>query len=299
MENKFSIIVCTFNRLDYLKKCINALLALDFPEYKILIVNDGSTNETKNFLDALNEKRITVIHNETNKGLSRSRNIGIANSTSEFLAFTDDDCQVDKNWLAELSKSFDKQKVDFVIGQTFYISASYKGYFPERLVSNIDARWPMGCNIAYRKKVFEICGGFDDFFYKYNNEDSEMAIRATSKNFSFARCKTAIVNHQAMNWNAKALLRSTRNAAVWPLLKKKYPEYFQVFGSPVLLGTIINPKDYLFLLILPVVVPVLFIRYLAHGKRDVKIFFIKWPVYLILRRYYIYKEAISNKIFMF
>lgn len=298
MENKFSIIVCTFNRLAYLKKCINSLLAIDFPEYEILIINDGSTDGTKSFLDTLSEKRITVIHNKINKGLSLSRNIGIENSSSQLLVFTDDDCEVDKNWLTEFAKFFNGQKVDFVIGQTFYISAGHKGYFPERLVSNIDAKWPMGCNIAYRKKVFEICGGFDDFFYKYNNEDSEMAIRAVSKNFSFARCKSAIINHQAMDWNEKALLRSSKNAAVWPILKKKYPKDHQTFGSPIFLNTIINPKDYLFLLILPFIVPFLLVRYFAHGKRDLRIFFIKWPLYLFLRRYYIYKEAILNKIFM-
>ena len=52
--NKFSIVVCTFNRLNYLKKCLNSLLEIDFPEYEIIIVNDGSKDGTKNFLNSLN-----------------------------------------------------------------------------------------------------------------------------------------------------------------------------------------------------------------------------------------------------
>ena len=155
--DKFSIVVCTFNRLDYLKKCVASLLEMDFPEYEIIIVNDGSTDGTKNFLDALNTGKIKIIHQERNQGLSAARNTGIKHSSHDIIAFTDDDCRVDKNWLAELSKGFVDERTGFVMGQVFYIHKNYKGYFPERLVSNLNAQWPMGANIAYRKKVFVAC----------------------------------------------------------------------------------------------------------------------------------------------
>jgi len=297
--SQFSIVVCTYNRLDYLKKCITSLLKIDFPQYEIIIINDGSTDDTQNFLDNLKNEKIKVIHNQHNQGLSASRNTGIKNTNFDIIAFTDDDCEVDKNWLTKLSKGFNDKQVGFVIGQTFYISKNYQGYFPERLVSSKNAKWPMSCNIAYQKKVFATCSDFDSFFFKYNNEDSEMAIRVVSKGFSFGRAPEAIVYHQAMNWTSKSILRSARNASVWPILKKKYPKHYLLFGPPIKFNIIINKEDYLYLLTAPIFITLLLIRYIMHGKKDLKIFFTKWPVYLILRRYYIYKEAIKNKVLMF
>lgn len=295
----FSIIVCTYNRQYYLKKCIASLLKIDYPIFEIIVVNDGSTDGTKEFLDAINNNKIKAIHHKHNQGLSSARNNGIKLATYDFIAFTDDDCVVDKNWLNELSKGFDNDKVGLVIGQTFYIHKNYQGYFPERLVSNVNAKWPMGANVAYRKNVFATCGEFNSFFFKYNNEDSEMAIRVIDKGFSFNRSINAVVCHQAMDWSVKSLLKSAKNASVWPILKKKYPHSYLIFGPPVKFGLIVNPRDYVYLLVAPIFIPLLFIRYILHGKRDFKIFFTKWPVCLILRRYYIYQEAIKNKVLMF
>lgn len=293
-----SIIVCTFNRLDYLKKCLASLLALDYPEYEIIIINDGSTDNTREFLNSLNDHKIKVFHHEKNQGPSISRNTGIKNASYDLVAFIDDDCQADKNWLSEIIKGFAGEQTGFVIGQTFYISKNYRGYFPERLVSNPGAKWPMGCNIAYRKKVFTVCGDFDHYFSKYTNEDSEMAIRAISRGFSFVRAPSAIVYHQKMDWTVKSIIKSARNASVWPALKKKYPRHYLVFGPPIKFGLIINAKDYLYLLAAPLLIPLLLIRYLMHGKRGLKIFFAKWPLCLILRRYYIYREALRQMILM-
>lgn len=294
----YSIVVCTYNRLASLKKCLASLLALDFLDYEIIIVDDASSDGTREFLDALKDEKIRVIHNEKNSGVSISKNKGWTHARADIVAFTDDDCEVDKNWLRELTMGFDREGVDFVIGATFYIHKGYRGYFPERLVNNQNGQWPGGGNIAYRKKVFEKCGGFDDYFFAYNNEDSEMAIRAVSAGFGFARNPKAIVNHQAANWTVKSLLRSAKNASVWPILKKRYPSHYAVFGSPVFGGRVVNKEDYLYLAFLPIFIIVLFVRYVMHGKRDIKIFVVKWPLYLFLRRYYIYKEAWKNRIFM-
>lgn len=293
-----SVVVCTYNRLEYLQKCLASLLALDFLDYEIIIVDDGSSDGTREFLDTLKNEKVRVIHNEKNCGISASKNRGIAESKSEIVAFTDDDCEVEMPWLSELYKGFADESIGFVIGSTFYVHRGYKGYFPERLVNNQNGVWPGGGNIAYRKEVFQKCGAFDNYFFAYNNEDSEMAIRAVSFGFGFARSPGAVVNHQAANWTVKSLLRSAKNASVWPILKKRYPNHYAVFGSPVFRGRVVNKEDYVYFVLLPIFIIVLFARYLMHGKRDIKIFFVKWPVYLILRRYYVYKEALKNRIFM-
>lgn len=293
-----SIIIPTFNRLDYLKKSIDSLVALDFDNFEIIAVNDGSTDGTQEYLDSLKSENIKVIHHKKNFGPGYARNSGIKSARYDIIAFIDDDCIADKNWLKEIAKGFINDNIGFVIGRTFYVRRGYKGYFPERLVSNINARWPMGCNIAYRKKVFDNIGYFENSFFERGNEDSEMALRTIAGGFMFARSLSAIVCHQAMDWTAGSLLASARNASVWPSLKKKYPDYYLMFGPRIKYGIFIEVMDYLYIFSLPVFVPLLLVRYLFHGKRDLKLFFAKWPIYLFLRRYYIYKEAIKNRILM-
>jgi len=297
-SNSASVIVSTFNRVAYLKKCIAALLKLNFENFEIIIVNDGSIDGTREYLNKLHDKKIKVIHHKKNLGLGQARNSGIRLSKYEIIAFTDDDCVVDKDWLKEILKSFNNKNIGLVIGQTFYIKKNYRGYFPERLVQNIGAKWPMGCNVAYRKKVFDQIGYFDNSFFKYTNEDSEMAIRTIVNGFSFNRSLGAIVYHQPMDWTVKSLLKSARNASVWPLLKKKYPDYYLMFKPPIKYGIFVNIQDYLYILTLPIFIPLLLIRYILHRKYNLKLFFTKWPIYLFLRRYYIYKEAIKNKVLM-
>lgn len=299
MPFRCSVVLCTYNRVEYLKKSIPALLSLDFVEYEIIVVNDGSTDATGAYLKELEaHSRVRVFTNQKNIGLSLSRNIGIQQAKHDIIAFTDDDCLVSINWLTQLMSGFTDDQVGFVIGQVYYRNIDYKGYFPERLVQNIGARWPMGANIAYRKLVFERVGDFEDIFFRMGNEDSEMAIRAVSFGINFARVPTAIVFHQAMNWTARSLLRSARNFSVWPNLKKMYPNHYLVFGPKITFGCMVDAKDYLYFLILPLFIPVLLARYLYHGKRDIKIFFTKWPLYILLKRYYIYREAVRQKIFM-
>ncbi|MEN8252714.1 MAG: glycosyltransferase family 2 protein, partial [Patescibacteria group bacterium] len=198
-----SIIVCTYNRLEYLKKCISSLLEIDFPTYEIVIVNDGSTDGTKEFLNSQysRNKKITVVHHKQNKGLSQARNTGIKTAKYDIVIFTDDDCKADKNWLTQMLKGFSDEKVGLVMGQVFYVDKNYHGYFPERLVSNIDALWPMGCNVAYRKEVFKKCGYFDDFFFPYNNEDAEMALRTIKNGYRYAQLPKAVIYHQKIDWN--------------------------------------------------------------------------------------------------
>ena len=105
-NHSISVVVSTFNRVAYLKKCIAALLKLNFENFEIIIVNDGSTDSTKEYLDGLYNIKIRVVHHEKNFGLGQARNSGIKLSKYEIIAFTDDDCVVDKDWIKGLLKGF-------------------------------------------------------------------------------------------------------------------------------------------------------------------------------------------------
>lgn len=299
MNPPFSIIVATYNKLDYLKKCVTALLALNYPEYEIIIINDCSSDGTKEYLDCVNNPRIKVIHNDANLGTCRARNLGIAAAQSPYLAFTDHDCCPHQEWLNELANAFKNESTAFVFGQIFYISENYHGYFPERLVKNYGARWPMGCNLAFRTDILKKLNGFNPKFFVYGNEDTELALNAVSHGYHYERTVNAIVYHQSINWTPRSLWCSARYASVWPLLKKQYPQHWRHFQPKITLNFIVNGEDYIYFLTLPLLLPILLVRYLLHGKRDLKTFFAKWPLWLFLRRYYLYREALRNRILMF
>jgi len=293
-----SVVVCTFNRLELLKKCLQSLLDQTFADFEIIVVNDASSDGTAQFLAELTNPKIKVITHEKNLGLSPSRNDGIAKASFNLLAFTDDDCVAGKNWLAQI-KQHTSAEFDFGAGQTYYVSPSYRGYFPQRVVDNPQAKWPKGNNLIFKKDVLTTIGGFDHEFDQFNNDDSEIAIRARTFGYRFKSIPTAIVMHQKTFWTSKGLLASAKNPAVWVVLKKRYPKHFSDFQPPVKASIFIHPEDYLQIITMPVFLFLLFLRFIINGQRNFKLFFTKWPWYPFLRRFYIYREAIRQAIFMF
>jgi glycosyltransferase involved in cell wall biosynthesis len=94
----FSIVIATYNRLDGLKRAIRSVLDQQGSLFELIVVNDGSTDVTRSYLDSLEDDRLTVIHRE-NGGLSAARNTGIERATGTWLTFLDDDDAAAPNWL--------------------------------------------------------------------------------------------------------------------------------------------------------------------------------------------------------
>lgn len=106
-----SVIVATFNRSKKLKRCLNALLKLNYPKYEIIVVNDASTDDTKDVLKKYGN-RIRVINHKKNKGTAATKKTGILSSKYPLVAIMDDDCIPDKDWLFNLVKRVDiKNKI--------------------------------------------------------------------------------------------------------------------------------------------------------------------------------------------
>ncbi|MFA5775506.1 MAG: glycosyltransferase family 2 protein [Ilumatobacteraceae bacterium] len=294
-----SVVIPTRNRESWLKKCLAAMLAQNITApFEIIVVNDGSTDGTREFLDSLRDERVRVVHHDARRGKSAARNSGIRTAHGEIIAFTDDDMAVDKSWLTELARMFSTDNVVGVFGATHYVGDAKKHYFPERVVANPHARFPMGGNIAYRRQVFDRVGFFDSHFDSFANEDTEFALRALRVGHLVAN-SNAIATHAQSTWTAKTLIKSAKNASVWPLLMKRYPHELRNarFHTPMI-GRVVYPKDYLALLFSPFLIPIMLLRFFLHGKRNIFLFFVKWPVLLIVRRVMIWREAWREKIFV-
>ena len=94
MENdkqKVSIIIATFNRDNLIKRAIDSVFLQNYPNFEIIVVDDCSVDKTGEIVNGYNDSRIIYIRNESNYGVAKSRNIGIGNSTGEFISFLDSD----------------------------------------------------------------------------------------------------------------------------------------------------------------------------------------------------------------
>lgn len=109
-----SVIVATRNRPELLQRCLQALLALRYPHYEIIIVDNApSTSATADLIEQSYQHISQVRYvREDCPGLSHARNRGIQEARGEILAITDDDVVVDSNWLLELAQGFEGSKAE-------------------------------------------------------------------------------------------------------------------------------------------------------------------------------------------
>jgi GT2 family glycosyltransferase len=168
-----SVIVCTRDRPQHLERCLYSFqeAAAPIDDWELFVVVNGSSEKTLDVLDRFSKNRSLPLKYciETTPGLARARNQGIRRAAGEILAFTDDDCLVSQNWMTSILDEFGKDKRLRVLGgrveradvndlpigiRTFSdrLAISSFSQIMERLI---------GCNMAFRREVFESIGMFD------------------------------------------------------------------------------------------------------------------------------------------
>ena len=175
-----SVVVCTRNRTEQLSNCITHLMALQYPKFEIIVIDNAPSNEdTRELTSKLPVKYVR----EEKPGLDWARNRGIAQAKYDIVAFTDDDVRVHPHWLQEIEKIFRDESVS---GASGYVAPAeletpaqhlfesgyggmghgfYRRYFQKDKLSNKQLLWAssfgIGANMAFRKEIFKTIGGFD------------------------------------------------------------------------------------------------------------------------------------------
>ena len=106
---RFSIIIPTYNRAAFLPKAIESVLSQTFTDWELIIVDDGSTDNTKDVVSQYSDSRITYIYQE-NAERSAARNNGIAHSVGEYVLFLDSDDYYLSSFLADLNSEIEKNE---------------------------------------------------------------------------------------------------------------------------------------------------------------------------------------------
>ncbi|MFJ1364962.1 glycosyltransferase family 2 protein [Capnocytophaga canimorsus] len=130
---RFSVIIPVYNVEKYLPECIDSVLAQDFSDYEVILVNDGSTDNSGNICDEYGKKysNIKVIHKE-NGGLSDSRNFGIKEAKGQYIWFFDADDIMEGGSLSKIMLLLKKQNIDLL---SFGMREYYQDNGKEKIVN--------------------------------------------------------------------------------------------------------------------------------------------------------------------
>lgn len=112
---KLSVIIPVYNIEEYIERCVESVLVQDYPNFEVILVDDGSQDNSGNICDLLSEKynSISVIH-KLNGGLSEARNVGIDAARGDYIVFIDGDDFIDSNMFSELMEFCNTDKYDIV-----------------------------------------------------------------------------------------------------------------------------------------------------------------------------------------
>jgi len=176
-----SVVVCTYNRAALLRRALLSLFAqkTEKRSYEIIVIDNNSADDTPATVEALKaESPVNLCYfRETRQGNAYARNAGVEQARAPLVAFLDDDCIADENWLSIIKSTFDRDpEVAFVGGRVLpvwesdppsWLSTSH--WAPLALLDygteerKISGQTPLGlltANIAVRKEVFDQLGGF-------------------------------------------------------------------------------------------------------------------------------------------
>lgn len=111
---KVSIIVPVYNTAKYLSMCIESLINQTLKDIEIILINDGSTDESESIIKKYKDKRIKYIFKK-NEGIGKTRNLGIEKTNGEYLAFIDSDDYIEPNFCEVMYNKAIKDECDIVI----------------------------------------------------------------------------------------------------------------------------------------------------------------------------------------
>ena len=232
---RVSVVVCSFNGARTIRDCLDGLSKLEYPNYEVIVVDDGSIDSTGAIAA---QYKCRVIRTE-NRGLSSARNTGLKEATGEFIAYIDDDAWPDPHWLKYLIETFESTEHAGVGGPNLppphdgpiaECVANAPGGPAHVLLSDQVAEHIPGCNMAFRKSQLEAIGGFDTQFWTAG-DDVDVCWRMQERGCTLGFHPAAMVWHHRRN-SIRAYWRQQQGyGRAEALLERKWPEKYLPAGS--------------------------------------------------------------------
>lgn len=213
-DSRLSVIVPVYNGGSQLEQCLDALLASDFCDYEIIVVDDDSTDGSAAVCRA---RGIEVFKMAARLGPAAARNHGVARARGNVLLFIDADVVVRPDTLARVSERFNKEKGVSAVFGSYDDTPDAPNFFSQyknlvhhlvhqQACSQAVTFWA-GCG-AVRREAFEAVGGFDESNYlRPSIEDIELGYRLSRAGFEIVLDKDIQVKH-LKRWTFGSLLRT-------------------------------------------------------------------------------------------
>ena len=266
---KVSVVVASYNGARTLKLCLESLLRLNYPDYEIILVDDGSTDSSQKIVEEvgrvvpraplLGEREgeaprpsLVNIRHEKNFGLSVARNTGIAAATGELVAFTDSDCRADEDWLYYLVGSLENSEFvgmggpnllppeDSRVAAAVMVSPGGPAHV---MLTDREAEHIPGCNMAFYKQALEGIGGFDPIFMRAG-DDVDVCWRLQQAGCKIGFSPAAFVWHYRRSTVGAYLKQQEGYGEAEALLVRKHPENFNALGGGIWQGRIYAPSKF-------------------------------------------------------
>lgn len=216
---KVSVIIPHYNdsqRIFNALSSINNSLTYSKINNDIIIVDDGSTLNHKLMINSKSLKSLInfKLLKQQNQGPAIARNLGIKNSNSDIIFFTDSDCRVGVDWVQKHLDIYAQN--ENIVGVTGWLEPGTNTFVAklERIKNKIlygkleiiltNNNKPAGtCNVSYKKSVLDEVNGFDESFKKPAGEDFELKQRILkqNKNYIIASSDSIVYHNDEYNWN--------------------------------------------------------------------------------------------------
>ncbi|HSF19256.1 MAG TPA: glycosyltransferase [Vicinamibacteria bacterium] len=231
---RISVVVCTYNGAKVIRDCLEGLRKLNYPDFEVIVVNDGSTDGTDAIVGEYDVRLINAEH----RGLSCARNTGLELATGEIVAYIDDDAWPDPHWLTYLAHSFMTSDHAGVGGPNLppddgFVAtcvASAAGGPVHVLLSDRVAEHIPGCNMAFRKSDLVAAGGFDPQF-RIAGDDVDICWKIQSRGRMLGFNPAAVVWHRRRGSVGAYWKQQVNYGKSEALLEKKWPEKYNAGGQ--------------------------------------------------------------------
>jgi GT2 family glycosyltransferase len=232
---RVSVVVCSYNGGTTLDQCLRSLMALNYPDYEVILVDDGSTDDTPAIVSRY--PAVRAIH-QPNRGLSAARNVGLWAATGSVIAYTDSDCFADPDWLTHLVYQMRHSGAAAVGGPNLTPEdgwwaacvAASPGQPTHVLESDQVAEHIPGCNMAFCRTALTAIHGFDAQ-YRKAGDDVDVCWRLQQAGCWITFAPGAFVWHHRRQTPRAYLRQQAGYGEAEALLQFKHPDRFNGRGD--------------------------------------------------------------------
>jgi GT2 family glycosyltransferase len=242
---KVTVVVALYNAAKTLDECLGSLGKLDYPDYEVIVVNDGSTDESQSIIDRHPFRCITG----ENGGVSAARNRGLAAATGEIVAYIDSDAYADPDWLRYLVRTFLESDAVGVGGPNFVppddgwiAKCVYRspGGPTQVMLNDAAAEHIPGCNMAFWKWALDEIGGFDPIFTAAG-DDVDVCWRLLERGHRLGFSPSAVVWHHRRSSVRAYWRQQVGYGMAEAVLERRHPSKFNPWGHTFWAGSIYSP----------------------------------------------------------